>query len=97
MAVAGYLATYLLPLLAGPAPDTGDLLGYLVYGIVVAVVTLRSDLAHINPTLYLLGWKVVTVIQHNGDERYLICRRAPRVGQPARVTQLYGVLHAKST
>jgi hypothetical protein len=91
--IAGYLATYLLPLLAAPNPDAGDIVGYLIYAVVIAIVTLRSDLAHINPTLYLLGWKVVTVVQENGDERYLICRHAPKGGQQVRVTQLYGILH----
>jgi hypothetical protein len=94
--VAAYLATYLLPLLAAPDPGPGDLVGYGIYALVIVVVTLRSDLAHINPTLYVLGWKVVTVVLANGRERYLICKRAPVAGRQVRVTELYGVLHAAS-
>lgn len=90
--VAGYLATYLLPLLAAPEPDLGDLIGYGIYGLVLVVITLRSDLAHINPTLYLLGWKVVTVTAHDETERYLVCRKTPR-STKIHVVVLYGVWH----
>jgi hypothetical protein len=92
--VAGYLATYLLPLLAAPDPRTGDLIGYGIYAVLIAVITLRSDLAHINPTLYLLGWKVVTVTLGDGRDRYLICMTTPRSGTLVHMTELYGVLHA---
>lgn len=91
--VAGYLATYLLPLLAAPDPDTGDLIGYGIYALVIVVITLRSDLAHVNPTLYLLGWKVVTVTTAAGVEKYLICTNAPRSGDSIHVVPLYGVWH----
>lgn len=93
--VAGYLATYLLPLLAAPSPTTGDLIGYGIYGIVVVVVSLRSNMAHVNPTLYLLGWRVTSVKFEEGDHQYLVSRRAPSVGEQIRVTRLYGVLHSR--
>jgi hypothetical protein len=95
--IAGYLATYLLPLLAAPNPDGGDLAAYAVYAMVIAIVTVRSELAHVNPTLYLLGWKVVTVTDEKSRDNYLVCRKAPRPGETARVTRLYGVLHAVET
>jgi hypothetical protein len=94
--VAGYLATYLLPFLAAPSPTTGDLIGYAIYAVVVIVVALRSDLVHVNPTLYLLGWKVVTVRGGNDRLRYLVCKATPRVGEPVRVTDFAGVLHAEN-
>jgi hypothetical protein len=93
--VAAYLATYLLPLLAAPTPKTGDLIGYAIYGVVVIVVSLRSDMAHVNPTLYLLGWRVTSVTLDGGDHQYLISRHAPKAGDTVRVTRLYGVLHAE--
>lgn len=93
--VAAYLATYLLPLLAAPTPKTGDLIGYAIYGVVVIVVSLRSDMAHVNPTLYLLGWRVTSVTLDGGDHQYLISRHAPKAGDTVRVTRLYGVMHAE--
>jgi hypothetical protein len=93
--VAGYLATYLLPLLAAPSPSPGDLVGYGIYGLVVAVVSLRSNMAHVNPTLYLLGWRVTGVTFVEGDRHYLISRTLPQAGATIRVTRLAGVLHSK--
>lgn len=94
--IAGYVATYLLPFLAAPHPDTGDLWAYGIYALVVAVITLRSDLGHVNPTIYMLGWRVVTVTLEDGRERYLVCRAAPKAGESVRVSELYGILHAKN-
>jgi hypothetical protein len=93
--VAAYLATYLLPLLAAPSPTTGDLVGYAIYGVVVVVVSLRSDMAHVNPTLYLLGWRVTSVTFEEGDRHYLVSRHTPGPGEEIRITRLYGVLHSR--
>jgi hypothetical protein len=93
--VSAYLATYLLPLLAAPTPTTGDLFGYGIYAVVVTLVSLRSDMAHVNPTLYLLGWRVASVTFVEGDQHYLVSRRVPVVGEMIRVTRLYGVLHTR--
>lgn len=93
--VAGYLATYLLPLLAAPTPTTGDLFGYGIYALVVIVVSLRSHMAHVNPTLYLLGWRVTSVTFVEGDTQYLVSRNIPKSGEVIRVSRLYGVLHSK--
>jgi hypothetical protein len=93
--VAAYLATYLLPLLAAPSPRAGDLIGYALYGVVVIVVSLRSNMAHINPTLYVLGWRITGVTLDGGDREYLVSRRIPKAGDTVRVTRLYGVLHGE--
>jgi hypothetical protein len=91
--IAGYLATYLLPLLAAPNPDMGEIVGYAIYGLLIIVITLRSDLAHVNPTLYALGWKIVSVRTSAGHEQFLVCRTAPRPGHPVYVTDMNGLLH----
>jgi hypothetical protein len=87
------LATYLLPLLAAPDPDRGDLFGYAIYAIVIVIIALRSELAHINPTLYLFGFRTVTVQDANGTISRLICRQTPNPGEKVMVTRMYGVLH----
>jgi hypothetical protein len=93
--VAGYLATYLLPFLAAPHATTSDVWAYGIYAIVVIVITLRSNLGAVNPTIYLLGWRVVTVTLQDGRERFLICRHVPRSGERVGVRELYGVLQAQ--
>jgi hypothetical protein len=90
--VAAYVATYLLPFLAAPHPDTGDLWAYGIFALVVIVVTLRSNLGAVNPTIYLLGWRVVAVTLLDGRQRYLVCRQVPAPGERVPIRELFGVL-----
>jgi hypothetical protein len=89
--VAGYLATYILPFVTIPSPSGYDIAGYCILAVVVAAIFIRSDLAAINPTLYLVGWRVVVI--EVGQQRYhLISRRVPRVGTEVRAVKTAGVL-----
>lgn len=94
--VAAYLATYLLPLLAAPAPAAGDLVGYGIYAVVVAVITVRSDLIHINPTVYVLGWKIATVTRQDGREQYVVCKKPPPVLKNVPIRQFHGVIRIEN-
>jgi hypothetical protein len=89
--VAGYLATYLLPFVAVPSPSAADLAAYCIVGVVIAVIFTRSELARINPTLYLLGWRVA-VIGSGPARRYLVCRRLPRAGTSVSAVRAAGLL-----
>ena len=92
--VAGYLATYLLPFVAVPSPSAADLAGYCIVGVVIAVIFSRSELARINPTLYLLGWRVAVI--DTGEARfYLVCRRLPRAGTRVEAVRAAGLLIRK--
>lgn len=73
--VAGYLATYLLPFLTVAEPGWRDIISYTLFLVIVAVVYVRSDLVHINPTLYLLGWRLSAVDIGEGWSGYLLSRR----------------------
>lgn len=66
--VAGYLATYLLPFLVLPVPTVTDLIAYGLFLFIVGVVTVRSRLTHINPTMYLFGYRLVNVTTEEGFE-----------------------------
>lgn len=57
---AGYLATYLLPFLGLVPTGWGDWAAYGVYFLVAAIVFVRTDLSLVNPTLYILRWRVVS-------------------------------------
>lgn len=89
--VAGYLASYLLPFIAGP-PDTLPEIGaYLTYFVVAALVYVRSrSLMLMNPTLYLLGWKVVGV-EVAGRCLVTLCRNEPVIGQSIDIVTVGGV------
>lgn len=58
-AIAAYLATYLLPFVGLQVTTVRDVLSIAVFFVVVLAIFLSSDLAAINPTLYVFGWRVV--------------------------------------
>lgn len=81
--VSGYLAAYLLPFLVVPAPSLADAIAYLIFLIVAGLVYIRSGLMQINPTVYLLGRRVLRATQPVGStskEVFVITRRDLRVG-----------------
>jgi hypothetical protein len=96
--VAGYLATYLLPLIGLSVNGLRDIAAYLIYFVVALVVFVRSDLALVNPTLYLLGWRVVAgKINNTGNatpasavDVLIICRDVAALGAPVNATRLAG-------
>ncbi len=59
-AVAAYIATYLLPFLGFEITDWRGATGLALYLLVLLVVFLQTDLALVNPTLYVTGWKVAS-------------------------------------
>ncbi len=94
--VSGYLATYLLPFIAGPPTGVGDALAYAVYFIVAMIVFIRSDLILVNPTLYLLGWRVAEGKHPRRGRVLLLCRRVPESGEQFGAVDLIDGLVRKS-
>ena len=58
-AIAAYLATFLLPFVGFEFSTIQEVLGVLVFLLVVWAIFIQSDLAAINPTLYVFGFRVV--------------------------------------
>lgn len=71
-AVAGYLATYLLPFVTVGEPDRDDLAAYVVYFLLLAVLHARTNLTQVNPLLYITGRKVLRVTTDEGFTGYAI-------------------------
>lgn len=86
--VAGYLASYLLPFIAGPPSGAEEIAAYCTYFLVAVVVFVRSTLVLINPTLYIFGWRVVAA-KTGSQTMLLLCREVPR---PGREIDLVGLL-----
>jgi hypothetical protein len=78
--VAGYLATYLLPFVTVSEPGARDIVGYVLFLTVVAVIYVRSSLVQINPTLYLFGWRLYAIEVGDGWSGYLLARGPVRQG-----------------
>ena len=92
--VAGYLATYLVPFVTVSSPSVGEVIGYGILALVVLVIFLRSDLARINPTLYLLGRRVASV-KAGQSTYYVVCRRLPRPPGLITAVRVAGLLVRK--
>lgn len=78
--VAGYLATYLLPFLTVAEPDGRDIAAYALFLVVTGLIYVRSEMAQINPTLYLLGRKVLKVVTDQDWDGYVIARSSLKSG-----------------
>jgi hypothetical protein len=69
---AGYLATYLLPFIGLVPADWGDWVAYVLYFLVALIVFIRTDLTFVNPTLYILGHRVVSANAYLPEGRVLV-------------------------
>jgi hypothetical protein len=97
--VAGYLASYLLPFVTAAPANLGDFLAYAIYFLVLYIVFVRSDLAMINPTLYLLGWRIASA-NTGGRSVLVLCRELPKLGESVEVRgylDVYVVTRSKET
>ena len=84
---AGYLATYLLPFLTVATPTVRDVLAYVGFLLVAAVINLRSAVAQVNPLLYLLGYRVLSVTDDHGLHAYMITRHPRAAGDRVLATR----------
>jgi hypothetical protein len=94
-AVSGYLATYLLPFLGTAPGSIGDGIAYGFYFLTAFVVYAKSDLALVNPTLYVLGWRIYRVVL-DGRRTLLVTRRLVRSGDSTKVTRLLDIYVEKA-
>ena len=86
--VAGYLVTYLLPFLAISDPTASDVIAYMLFLCIVGVIFVRSDMAEINPTLYLLGRRVVQIKTSEGWSGFAVVRGLLQQGDILRAVHL---------
>jgi hypothetical protein len=85
---AAYLAGYLLPFLTVPVPSARDILAYTGFLIVAACIHLRSSVVQVNPLLYLLGYRILSVTDDRDFQAYMITRRAVTPGSTVLATRL---------
>ena len=84
---ASYLATYLLPFLTVATPTVRDVLAYVGFLLVAATINLRSPVVQVNPLLYLLGYRILSVTDDHGLHAYMITRRRPPAGNRVLATR----------
>lgn len=71
---AAYLASYLLPFLTVATPTAQDVVAYVGFLLIAASVHVQSSLLQVNPLLYVLGYRVLAVVDAHGLRAYLITR-----------------------
>ena len=86
--VAGYLATYLLPFLTVPEPSGRDLAAYIIFLLVTGLIYVRSEMTQINPTLYILGRRVVHIVSDGHWDGHVIVRSSVEPGTVLRTVPL---------
>lgn len=84
---ASYLASYLLPFLTVAAPALRDVAAYAGFLVIAAVINLRTSVAQVNPLLYLLGYRVLSVTDDRGLRAYIITRRSLQPGERVAATR----------
>lgn len=84
--VAAYLATYLLPFLNIDLDGWRSGAALALYFLVLFIVFLRSDLALVNPALYIAGWRVVSATTAGQRVLILAQRGEPVHAGPAHVS-----------
>ena len=80
--VSGYLAAYLLPFLTVAKPGPFDVASYVIFVLVAGLVYVRSGLMQINPTVYVMGRRVLRAtipVRNTTKEVYVITKRDLRV------------------
>lgn len=95
---AAYLATYLLPFIGLVPDDWGDWAAYVLYLLVALIVFIRTDLTFVNPTLYILGRRVVSANAYLPGDRVLVagspfvvvCRNPRALASKVDVTSIAG-------
>jgi hypothetical protein len=99
-AAAGYLATYLVPLLAEAPIRVGEWLAYGLYAVMAVILFVRTDLALVNPTLYLFGWRVVSAVPVKESEParavIVVCRDIGALRADIDVVRLAGCYITKN-
>ena len=84
---ASYLAAYLLPFLTVATPTIRDVLAYAGFLLVAATINLRSSVVQVNPLLYVLGYRVLSVTDDYGLHAFMITRHRPPEGNRILATR----------
>jgi len=87
-----YLVTYLLPFVALTQPDPREALAYGLFFAVLGLVYTRSDMQTINPTLFLLRWRVSKLTTRGERTLYGISRRRLLPGPMSGTEPTSGIL-----
>lgn len=76
---SSYLAGYLLPFVTAGKPDALDIVAYVGFFLVAYVVATRTGIIQVNPTLFLFGYRIYSVTDSVGSQRYLLSKSKGKI------------------
>lgn len=82
---SSYLASYLLPFVTIGSPSVADLLAYFVFFCVAYLVTTRTGIIQVNPTLFLVGYRIDAITDAHGVQRYMLRKAKQEVPEDGNV------------
>lgn len=83
-----YLATYILPFLTTGTPGGKDIIIFGMYFAILGVIHVRSSAIQVNPTLYLMGKRVLLVTDEHDDQFFVIADEDLHRGDDVSVVDL---------
>jgi hypothetical protein len=69
------------------SPTARDVLAYAGFLLVAATINLRSAVVQVNPLLYVLGYRVLSVTDDHGLHAYMVTRHRPPAGNRVLATR----------
>lgn len=88
--VSAYIVTILLPLVAAADPSSGDLVAYTLCGVLVLLVAYVSNLALVNPLIYVFGYRVARA-SVDGERTVVLIKSSANLHADVTVVRAVGV------
>ena len=86
---------YLLPFLTVSEPGVRDVAAYALFLMVAGIVYVRSEMTQVNPTLYLLGRRVVHVNTEQGWKGHIVIRSTAVPGAVVRTVPINSMVRVE--
>ena len=88
--VSAYIVSILLPLVAAGHPSAGDLVAYGLCGVLILFVAYISNLALVNPLIYLFGYRVARATV-DGVRTIVLIKQSAEFEEDVTVVRAIGV------
>jgi hypothetical protein len=95
--VPAYLLTYVFPFAFATVDKGSAVWAYVVFGGLLLILLLRTDLSAVNPALLAAGVHSYSVVTKAGQTVTLIARKAPLPGSEILANQVAGGVFSLST
>lgn len=95
--VPAYLLTYVFPFAFATIDSSSVVWAYAVFGVLLLVLLLRTELSSVNPALLAVGVHSYSVVTEAGQTITLMARKAPLPGSGVLAHQIAGGVFSLSS